>query len=468
MKKSLLALAIAFVAFTFSLAACAQAQTVTFVAQFQGNQASAISVIQGTDGNFYGAGGGGAYKQSQIFRMTPGGVLSTLYSFCSQPNCADGGEQAPSPILGSDGNLYGAATFGGNATGSGTFYKLTLDGQFTVLYTFCSESACADGQWPQGIVQGRDGNFYGTTERGGANHKGVFYRLSPTGRLKGLHSFCSLPNCVDGVGWAVIEGIDGNFYGIGTRGTRGGGAFYRVTPEGTYTGLYNFCSYIVKNCTTGWGPSGVVQDAEGNFFGTTEGGGRNGYGTIFEITSQNQYQILHSFDPNHGNVPLFGVTLASDGNLYGYGTEGGHDGGSLFESTPKGVYTELYSFQCCNEGYDPYWKPPFQATNGLLYGTTLYGSGTCCYGTIFTVDNGISPLVETVPVAGKAGKRVLILGNGLTGTTSVTFNGVEAAFTVESDTYIKATVPAGATTGTVSVVTPSGTLNSNPQFVVTK
>ena len=84
------------------------------------------------------------------------------------------------------------------------------------------------------------------------------------------------------------------------------------------------------------------------------------------------------------------------------------------------------------------------------------------------MDNGISPLVETVPVAGKVGKRVLILGNGLTGSTSVTFNGVAAAFTVVSDTFIKATVPAGATTGAVSVVTPSGTLNSNPQFVVTK
>jgi uncharacterized protein (TIGR03437 family) len=90
------------------------------------------------------------------------------------------------------------------------------------------------------------------------------------------------------------------------------------------------------------------------------------------------------------------------------------------------------------------------------------------YGTIFTLSNGLSPLVETVPVAGPVGQTVLILGNRLTGTTSVTFNGAEAAFTVESDTYIKARVPAGATTGTVSVVTPSGTLKSNPQFVVSK
>ena len=82
--------------------------------------------------------------------------------------------------------------------------------------------------------------------------------------------------------------------------------------------------------------------------------------------------------------------------------------------------------------------------------------------------NGLAQSVQTAPKAGAVGKSVLILGNGLTGTSSVTFNGVEAAFTVESDTYIKATVPKGATTGVVSVVAPSGTLNSNPQFVVTK
>jgi uncharacterized protein (TIGR03437 family) len=133
--------------------------------------------------------------------------------------------------------------------------------------------------------------------------------------------------------------------------------------------------------------------------------------------------------------------------------------------TPAGSYTTLYSFG--SQGYDPYSGPLVQGTNGEIYGTTLYsevGDG----GTIFSLDNGLSPLVETAPVAGPVGKSVLILGNGLTGSTSVTFNGVEAAFTVESDTYIKATVPTGATTGTVSVVTPSGTLNSNPQFVVTK
>ncbi len=116
-----------------------------------------------------------------------------------------------------------------------------------------------------------------------------------------------------------------------------------------------------------------------------------------------------------------------------------------------------------------------QATDGNFYGTDAFGgipasylTPDAGYGAAFQLTNGLGPLVETVPVAGPVGKTVLILGNGLTGSTSVTFNGTEAAFTVESDTYIKATVPTGATTGVVSVVTPSGTLNSYPQFAVTR
>jgi hypothetical protein len=105
----------------------------------------------------------------------------------------------------------------------------------------------------------------------------------------------------------------------------------------------------------------------------------------------------------------------------------------------------------------------FQGTDGKIYGSTFYNRSS-----VFVLDNSLGALVETVPAMGKVGTRVIILGNNLTSSTSVTFNGVAAEFTVESDTYIKATVPKGATTGEVSVVTPSGTLKSNPQFVVTK
>jgi len=451
-----------------SLAVCAQAQTLTFLTQFTGTQTHATSVIQATDGNFYGATvGDNNQNYGTIFRMTSTGELSTIYTFCSQPNCADGEQPYVGPILGKGGNLYGVVHSGGNATGSGTFYKMTLDGQLTTLYTFCSLQNCADGQVPNGVIQGWDGNFYGTTELGGANNSGTFFQISPSGMFKVLHSFCSLAKCVDGAGANVIQGIDGNFYGTGGGGTLGGGVFYQVTPGGTYKVLHNFCFYTDVNCTGSY-PTAIVQDAKGNFFGATEFGGHNGYGTVFELTSQYQYRVLHWFDANHGKYPIFGLTLANGGNFYGTTNDASPpDNGTLFEITPTGVYTPLYRFGCCNTGYDP-WSPLFQGTDGLLYGTTLYGTGRCCYGTIFSLDNGLSRLVETVPTGGKVGQSIIILGNGLTGSTSVTFNGIPAVFTVESDTYIKAAVPTAATTGTVSVVTPSGTLNSNPQFVVTK
>ena len=177
---------------TFSLAVCAQAQTVTILAQRQGNQGggNARGVIQATDGNFYGAADGGAYSQGQIFRMTPAGELTTIYSFCAQANCSDGEQPYVSPILGSDGNLYGVVKFGGNSTGSGTFYKLTLDGQLTTLHTFCASAGCVDGQIPNRIIQAADGNFYGTTELGGAHNEGVFFQISLTGGFHVLHSFC--------------------------------------------------------------------------------------------------------------------------------------------------------------------------------------------------------------------------------------------------------------------------------------
>ncbi|MGO8795846.1 MAG: choice-of-anchor tandem repeat GloVer-containing protein [Candidatus Sulfotelmatobacter sp.] len=462
---------LAYAALSFSLAVRAEAQTVDFLAQFTGVQTRAFSLVQATDGNLYGATAGvlNSANYGTIFRMTLAGELSTIYSFCSLPGCADGQQPYASPVLGSDGNLYGVVPYGGNATNSGTFYKMTLGGQLTVLYTFCSNSGCTDGEGPNGVIQGQDGNFYGTTELGGANNSGTFFKVTPTGAFKVLHSFCSQPNCTDGSGANAIQGIDGNFYGTGGGGTFGGGVFYQITPEGAYKVLYNFCFYTDTNCNGSY-PSALVQDAEGNFFGTARYGGDSDYGTVFEITAKKyQYRVLHWFDARHGNDPAFGVTLANDGNLYGIATDSGTGdyAGTLFEITPKGVYTPLYTFDSLNEPYDP-WNGLFQGTDGLFYGSTLYGTGACCYGAMLSLNNSLNPLVETAPAGGKVGQSIIIIGNGLTGSTSVTFNGVEAAFTVESDTYIKATVPAGAKTGVVSVVTQKGTLNSNPQFVVTK
>jgi uncharacterized repeat protein (TIGR03803 family) len=484
-------LALAVLAITFGLTVCAQAQTYTSLKYFNGLDGwdpDSGPMIQATDGNFYGAtavGGanivGYVFGAGNVFQLSPTGDLRSIYSFCSRANCADGQYPLLGPVLASDGKLYGVASVGGNyagsAYGSGTFYKLTLGGEFTLLYTFCSTSPCTDGQNPNGIILGNDGNFYGATAAGGEFGGGTVFKISSTGKLTGLHSFCSLTNCNDGTNphYPPIQASNGNFYGTTLEGgSTGSGVVYELTPSGTYTVIHNFCS--LSGCTDGSEPTTLVQGADGNIFGTTVGGGSDGYGwgTVFEITSTNQYIVLDSFDILRAHPA--GLALANDGNFYGTtggdGTGTGINGGTIYEVTPQGRYTQLYTFSECKGGYNPA-GPLFQGPDGLIYGTTVYGGyvtpdGCGGYGTIFTLANGLSPLVETVPVAGPVGQSVLILGHGLTGSTSVTFNGVEADFTVESDTYIKATVPAGASTGVVSVVTPSGTLNSNPQFVVSR
>jgi uncharacterized repeat protein (TIGR03803 family) len=460
-SKSLLTLglALACAAFTFTLAVRAQAQSFTVLASFNGADGySPNAVVQGTDGNFYGtAFGGGAFGDGDVFRVTPTGEISTLYSFSCTATCYV--SDPYSMILGADGSLYGVALYGGKAGGGGSIFRVTLDGQFSGVYSFSPNA----GANPNSIAQSSDGNFFGTASNGGEFGHGTFFRVSPTGKLVSLHAFCSQPGCTDGAfPLAAIQGHDGNFYGVAEQGgANGWGAIFEITTTGNYRVLYSFCA--TPTCEDGLNPVSIVQDNKGNFFGTTlGGGGAEKFGAVFEFTASHQFKHLYSFVPRvDGGDSAAAAILANDGNLYGVNLYGGNADGTIYEATPEGDFSLLYTF---GAGGDPY-TPLFQGTDGNFYGTTVpyYGNGT-----FYRLSNGLRPLVKTVPVAGAVGQSVLILGNNLTGSTSVTFNGVAAEFTVESDTYIKATVPAGASTGVVSVETPSGTLNSNPQFVVTK
>ncbi len=460
-------LALVAMAMTFSLAVRTQAQTVTTLATFDevNGYGPFASVVQATDGNFYGTtnSGGNSFRAGTLFRVTPAGKLTDLHNFCSEPNCADGSFLSSVPIAGSDGNLYGVTGDGGSSNHGGTVYRMTLGGKLTTLYAFCPVLPCTDGAAPTGLVQGGNGNFYGTTSVA-ANSNGGFggtiFSMSPKGDLKTLYTFCSRVSCMDGdfSYYPPILGSDGNLYGVTyTGGNQGGGLLWELTPSGIYRVLYNFCpsSGECKN----QGPFIVVRDSKGNFFGMTTSGSVSG--TVFELTSTNRFIVLHNFDSSTEPVwPFIGLTLANDGNLYGVSGDN-----LIFKVTPEGVYSNVLTVPI-SAGSGTV-GPLFQGTDGSLYGTSTYGPGNAT-GAVFKLSDSLSPLVEAVPGAGRVGKRVLILGNALTGTTSVTFNGVPAEFTVEKDSFIRATVPAGATTGTVSVVTPSGTLNSNPQFVVTK
>jgi len=469
------------------------AQTFTTVVSFDvadgANPQSAL--IQATDGNFYGtaaAGGpnqgcGSSFGCGTVYKITPTGTITSFYSFCSQPNCADGDFPVGALIQGTDGNFYGTTSSGGTSTncdlGCGTVFMLTPTGTLTTLYNFCSLTNCTDGSQPfaGSLVYGLDGNFYGTTSSGGANgNYGTVFMITPAGTLTTLYSFCSQTNCTDGYApfSGLVLGTDGNFYGTTYYGgANGAGTAFMITPNGALTTLYNYCSQT--GCTDGAGPyGGLVQALNGSFYGTTEFGGTNDLGSVFELSSSPaSLTTLYSFSGSDGRYPQAGVIQASDGNFYGVTIEGGaNDDGTAFMVTPAGALTALYSFcsqASCADGESPYGAL-VEVSNGTIYGTTIFGGGNSdCYtsgcGTLFSLSLGLAPFVETQLPSGGVGGNVVILGLGLKGTTSVSFNGTPATFSAK-DSEIKTKVPAGATTGNITVTTAGGTLKTNVPFRV--
>jgi uncharacterized repeat protein (TIGR03803 family) len=446
--------------------------------------------------------------------------VTTLYIFCATAilNCPDG-ESPVGLVLGMDGDFYGTTRIGGSSNRAGTVFKITPSGTLTTLHTFCvrgTSTWCPDGAGPNGLIQGTDGNFYGTTSRGGRASRGTFFRITPAGALTTLYSFCVIGSCEDGSTpiSGVIEGNDGNFYGTTSGGFTHAGTVFKMTSHGTLTTLYRFCSK--PNCTDGAVPDGLIQGSDGDLYGTTEAGGYQvplancgaflfaGCGTIFKITVSGKLTTLYSFCRvvdiidfsgvcQDGNG-LAGLIQGTDGNFYGTTGEGGSGPcsfdevflgcGTIFRITSSGKLTTLYNFcstnMLCPDGVGP--NALTQGTDGSFYGTAsgggigyVIGVGPTCppgadppqgCGTAFRLFVGLGPFVEIQPTTGKSGESARILGSDLKGATRVTFNGAAAEFTIVSETEITTTVPADATTGYVDVVTPRGTLKSNEKFLV--
>jgi uncharacterized repeat protein (TIGR03803 family) len=427
---------------------------------------SNAGLVQATNGNLYGTTYYGGTKDSgEVFEITPAGTLTTLHSFCSKSSCTDGEYTYATPVQGTDGNFYGTTYLGGSKE-LGTVFKITPSGTLTTLHTFGG----TDGSQPlAGLVQGSDGNFYGTTYMGGSQGDGEIFKITPSGTHNTLHSFCSRAACKDGRNpfAGLVQGTDGNLYGTTLEGgAKGFGTVFKITPSGTLTTLHSFCTQ--SGCPEGQFPqTGLVQATNGNLYGTTITGGTYGDGTIFEITQSGKlttlYNVCSQSGCPDGNYLYAGLIQATDGNLYGIMDVGGaNSAGTIFKITLSGTLTTLYNF--CSQSGCPDGQYPagglVQATDGNLYGTTADG-GANGYGTVFSLSVGLGPFVETEPTAAKVGATVKILGTDLTGATSVNFNGKAATFTVVSSSEITTTVPAGATTGEVQVVTPSGTLLSN-------
>jgi uncharacterized repeat protein (TIGR03803 family) len=441
-------------------------------------------LVQGTDGNFYGTTTkGGALEDGTVFKITPSGARETMYSFCAKRGCADGGDPEGDLVQATDGNLYGTTLTAGANIYYGTVFKITPAGTFTLttLHTFCSQSNCADGGNPEaGLIQATNGDFYGTTGYIGAYNGGTVFKMTPSGGLTTLYSFCAQSNCTDGSTpeAVLVQSTNGELYGTTAYGgansnacPSGCGTVFKITPAGTLTTLYSFCS--LSDCADGAVPfAPLVQATNGDLYGTTEDGGANGGGTVFKITPAGTLTTLHSFcslsNCADGANPVTGLIQATDGNLYGVTQNGGAagGGGTVFKITPAGALTTLHSFCAlsnCADGHFPYGL--IQATDGALYVTVIFG-GANGLGTLVSLYVGLGPFVETRPASGEVGSTVEILGTNLTGASTVTFNGVTAEFTLKSPTLITATVPPGATTGEVQVVTPGTTLKSNVPFRV--
>jgi len=353
-------------------------------------------------------------------------------------------------------------------SGCGTVFSITADGTLTTVHSFDD----TDGAGPTGtLVQGTDGKFYGTTTGGGAyvNNEcpsgcGTVFSITADGALTTLHSFdCSIDGC--GPVGGMAQGMDGKFYGT----TFTGGALYEIgtafsiTLGGTLTTLINF-----DNINGEAPEGGLIQGTDGEFYGTTTYGGERGSGTVFSVTDSTTLAALASFDLTDGSLPYAGLVQGTDGNFYGTAYVGGNNyGGTIFKITPTGVLTSLHSFCAlpnCTDGIGP-TGGLVQDTDGKFYGATV-GGGANDAGVVFSLSVGLGPFVKTLPTTASVGASVFILGTDLTGATKVTFNGTAATFTVASPSKITTTVPAGATSGTVQVVTPGGTLNSNIPFTV--
>ncbi len=365
------------------------AQTFTTLVNFDMTNGAdpGTSLIQGTDGNFYGTTFyGGANGSGTVFQITAEGALTTLYSFCAQSSCTDGANPTAALVQGTDGDFYGTTGFGGVGTGHGTVFKITPSGTLTTLHIF----VVSDGAVPTAaLVQGSDGNFYGTTEYGGSNNLGTVFKMTPAGTLTTLYTFAGTDGSYPYAG--LVQGSDGNFYGTTMDGgTNNLGTVFEITLAGTLTTLHSF------NNTDGAYPiGGLAQGADGNFYGTTDDDGPNNYGTVFEITPAGTLTTLHSFNNTDGAYPEAGLAQGTDGDFYGTTELGGSSGncsgggcGTVFKMTSTGTLTTLHSF----DGTDgAITLGLVQAKNGIFYGATFRGGtssncGTVGCGTVFSLE----------------------------------------------------------------------------------
>jgi uncharacterized repeat protein (TIGR03803 family) len=335
--------------------------------------ANPLTLLQGSDGNLYGITGSGGVVACQnefaplgstglvgcgvVFAVTPDGMETVLYSFSGG---ADGG--LPTALVqAGDGYLYGVAGYGGivnaqtRARGGGVVFRLMGPGAEQVVYAF--DGSRGAGQSPQSLMQGTDGSFYVTTGLGGAANWGAIVHITTDGAGSVLYSFQGgadgeLPSA------PLIAWSDGNFYGVTAfGGANGGGTFFRLTPAGQETVVYQFGT----SAAHGLNPWTLIAGSGGQLFGVTSSGGLmpdcggGGCGTVYQITPAGAESALYQFGQyTYENLvtasDVAAVIQSADGTLYGVTSGSGIPtatevgGGTLFSLSPGGVLTTLHEF----------------------------------------------------------------------------------------------------------------------------
>jgi uncharacterized repeat protein (TIGR03803 family) len=292
-------------------------------------------------------------------------------------------------VQGNDGNFYGTTQNGGNTActlGCGTIFRITPNGKLT---TFSFDGT--NGSQPYaGLVQTASGDFYGVTTTGGVNNLGTVFKFTPTAGLTTLYSFAA------NTGYSPLGGLvlasDGNFYGTASAGgpatgacqPSGCGTIFKITPKGKYTTLHNF-----NGIPDGGLPLATMTQApNGKLYGTASTLGNAGnYGTVFTITPKGKFTVVHQFDNTDGADPFGGLILGTDGNFYGQTDLGGASNygafGTVYKMSPSGKVTTLHSFEQ-TDGDNPI-SNLVQGTDGNFYGTAAYGGLYPNFGTVFKI-----------------------------------------------------------------------------------
>lgn len=300
------------------------------------------SLLAAADGNWYTtAAAGGAFGQGAVLRVTPAGAVSVVHSFA--------GNDGAAPVAGltedAGGALYGVTSAGG-AEGFGAAFKVTTGGGFTLLTSFTGVAGAVRGAVPQQLVRHADGNFYGTTQAGGAAGWGTVFRMTPVGAVTTLAEFTGTVGLTKGATPAGPLAFNGTtLYGVTRDGGAGGfGVIFSITTAGAFTLLAEFTG--TGGAKPGAQPAGgLYLHTDGTLYGTTEFGGANDFGTAFRITPGSVFTSLRAFADPTGSQPAGTLAPGADGQLYGATAAGGANGwGTIFKMTTAGAHTVLTNF----------------------------------------------------------------------------------------------------------------------------